>query len=190
MKVEAVTPTADASSPAHPDHDRWVKDYTLKMEADHAKRLGLSFRDAEDENNRQLVRSEAIAKAAPQRAATPPRTDSKPPREGHADRVAKRGVLKRPPKRRVVGAQLSPCGRCGTCRRCKREKRVFLMTQKAKAGDLKYVVILWNLGIYAQQAKDGTGPFVGIKPRDANRMVIRKLEDVCDGTVPSLGPWL
>lgn len=187
MKVEAVAPAADASSPAHPDHDRWVKERTLQMEVEHAERLGLTFRDAEAENLRQLERSEAIAKAAP---IVTPATNRQAPRDGHGERVAKRGVFKRAPKPTVRNARLSPCGRCGLCRHCKIERRLFLMCQKAKAKDLKYVVVMWRLGMMGEQAAKRIGPFFGMSKRDADRKLVRILEDACDATVPSMGPWL
>ena len=64
------------------------------------------------------------------------------------------------------------------------------MSLKAKAGDLQYASVLWKLAFYAQQAQDGTGPFVGVPAHDANRMVIAKLEEVCDASVKQMGPWL
>lgn len=187
MKVAAVTPSEDASNPSHPDHDRWVKEKTLKMEVDHANALGLPLRYAETENLRLLERSERIANDKPKglsKKKHAPGTNA-----GHGERQKKRGVTVRAAKPIVPGMKLSPCGRCGTCVRCKREKRVFAMSLKAREGDHKFTVILWRLAMYAQQAQDGTGPFVGTNPADANRMVIRKLEEVCDATVPTMGPW-
>jgi hypothetical protein len=160
-----------------------LKDRTLKMEVEHAKRLGLPLRFAEQENVRLLERSEQIAKESKP-------APKKKPNIGHAQRKERRGVTTRVAQPLVRAAALSPCGRCGTCRRCKREKRIFAMSQKAKQGDLKFALVLWRLGMYAQQAQDGTGPFVGVSPRDANRMVIRRLEEVCDATVRTMGPWL
>lgn len=184
MKVSAVTPSELASDPTHPDHDRWVKERTLKMEIDHAKAVGLPLRVAEAENIRLLERAERIARETP---AAPVKSKKN---VGSEQRKKDRGVTTKVAKPVPLAVRLSPCGRCGTCRRCFREKRILAMSQKARAGDHKFAVVLWNLGMYAQQAKDGTGPFVGIPPRDANRMVIRKLEEICDATVPQMGPWL
>lgn len=190
MKVDAVSVPDSASDPAHPDHDRWVKERTLKMEIEHAKVLGIPLRVAEQENQRLLERAERIASDKPKltRKKKPPGT-SAGQRVSRAQRIASRGVTVRHAQPLVMGASLSPCGRCGTCRRCKREKRVFAMSQKAKEGDHKFVVILWQLAMFAQQAQDGTGRFAGLSPRDANQMVIRRLEDVCDATVPAMGEW-
>lgn len=186
MKVSVVTIPDAASDPAHPDHDRWVKDKTLKMEIDHAQAIGLSARDAEVENLRLLNRAERLANDKPQKL-----TKKQPPgtNVGSAARKKKRGVFVREASPLVSGAKLSPCGRCGTCLRCKREKRVFAMSLKAREGDRRFALILWQLAMYAQQAQDGTGRFAGVNPRDANRMVISKLEEVCDGTIPFMGQW-
>ncbi len=54
MKVAATEIPDAASNPTHPDHDRWVKDRTLRMEVEHAKVLGLPLRIAEQENQRLL----------------------------------------------------------------------------------------------------------------------------------------
>lgn len=193
MKISAVTVPDAASDPKHPDHERWVKEYTLKMEVEHAQRLGLSSRHAETENQRLLERSAQIAKDKKPTAAKkrkPAAITPEQSRKTRAERKAARGVTVRHAKPLVAGAKLSPCGRCGTCRRCKREKRIFAMSLKAREGDLKFAVVLWQLAMYAQQAQDGTGRFVGVKPADANRMVIARLEEVCDATVKTMGPWL
>lgn len=192
MKISAVTVPDAASDPAHPDHDRWVKERTLKMEIEHAKVLGLPMRFAEAENQRLLERSEQIAKdkkPALGKKKKAPAITPEHARQNRAERKAARGVTVKWAAPEVAGAKLSPCGRCGTCIRCKREKRVFAMSIKARAGDLKFAVVLWRLAMYAQQAQDGTGRFAGVSPSDANRMVIRRLEEVCDATIPTMGEW-
>ena len=186
MKVQAVTPSDAAADPSHPDHDRWVKEVTLKREVEHATRLGLPLRVAEAENQRLL---EIADKKGP-----PPKLAKKRPRQadhniGHAARTRARGVQRRAPRPLVAGAHLSPCGRCGTCLRCRREKRVNAMTVLARQGDLSMVATLWKLAIYASQAQSGLGQFATMSPRDANRMVIRRLEEVCDATIPLMGEW-
>ena len=189
MKITPVSVPDAASNPAHPDHDRWVKERTLKMEIEHAKVLGLPLRVAEAENQRLLERSAQIAKDKKQSLSKKKDAPGTSVARSHSARKAARGVTVRAAKPLISGAKLSPCGRCGTCKRCKAEKRVFAMSLKAKQGDLKFAVVLWQLAMYAQQAQDGTGKFVGIKPADANRMVIRRLEEVCDATVPTMGEW-
>jgi hypothetical protein len=42
--VKAVTPSAAAASPSHPDHARWVKERTLKQEIEHATLIGGTLR--------------------------------------------------------------------------------------------------------------------------------------------------
>lgn len=182
MKVEPVTYTDATASPAHPDHARWVKDKTLAMEIEHAKVMGGSLRNAEDENNRLLARMEQVA-----RGRTRPRPER--PRKPRPERLAERGVTMKTPARELTRHELSPCGRCGTCRRCKRERRVLLMSQKALEGDVKLISILWHMSMVAQQAKDGTGKFHGMPARDANRFVIALIERACDDSIASMGAW-
>lgn len=186
MKVAAATVPDAASDPQHPDHARWVKETTLAMEVAHAQRVGGTFRDAENENNRLLERMEAIARApkfAPRKVA------NKAPRKAREQRVIERGVVTRVARKPPTRHELSPCGRCGLCRRCKREKRVYAMILKARAGDMYYAQIVLNLHVYATHAKNGTGPFLGMNPRDANKAVIRRLEDICDASIMTMGPW-
>lgn len=191
MKVSAVTPSAAASDPLHPDHDRWVKETTLAMEVEHAKRLGLGLRTAENENAHWLKRSEALAREG-KPEQVPSKNQRKPGRKTREERLAERPVERKfvRAKSLVTGAQLSPCGRCGTCRRCMRERRVYAMSLKAKEGDLKFIPILWRLGMHAMAARDRTGKYAGMSVRDANRALIRLVEDVCDATVMQMGPWL
>lgn len=183
MTVQAITPSDAAADPAHPDHDRWVKERTLAMEVEHAKRVGLPLRVAEAENLRLL---ELADKKGP-----PAKLTKKQPKKnkGHAARVDGRGVMKRAPRQLVQGARVSPCGRCGTCLGCRRERRIQAMSHAALQGELKWVAVIWKLGIYAQMASSCTGPFSGMTKRDANRILIRRLEDVCDASVPQMGPW-
>lgn len=187
MKVSAVTPSADASDPSHPDHDRWVKDVTLKREAEWANRLGLPIRVAEQENQRLLELAER--KQPGKQKATKRKARQANHNIGHAARAANRGVTKTAPRPMVANAHLSPCGRCGTCHRCKRERRVAAMCVRANQGDMRFVGVLWRLWAFAAAAKAGTGKFAEMTPGDANRAVIRKLEEVCDQTVSVMGEW-
>jgi hypothetical protein len=181
VKVTGVTTPDAAADVLHPDHPRWVKERTLAMEVTHAQRSGGTFRDAEAENTRLLARMEQLA-----RAEKPAPTVTRPDRE---ERHRERGVFTRAPTPRLPGSELSPCGRCGTCRRCKREKRVYAMILKARAGDKRFEAAVKRLGYLAIAAQNGTGMFAAMKPADANRYIIRRTEDICDASVPSLGEW-
>jgi hypothetical protein len=187
VKVSAVTVPDAASDSAHPDHDRWVKDRTLAMEAKHAAIQGRTYQQAEQENAFWLARAEARARGAKDAASKP--TPGK--RKMRDQRLADRPVAVRPAEPEKVRslARLSPCGRCGICRCCKREKRVLLMTQRAKAGEMKYVQIMWRLSVDAMHAQTCSGKFRGMRPGDANRKLMAELEDICDATVIQMGPW-
>lgn len=187
MKIAAVTPTDAASDPKHPDHDRWVKEHTLKLEVEHARRLGRSFRQAEDENRFWLERAEQRARGLKEPAGTPKLRK----RKTREERLAERPVVVRPSKiKKDVGLRgLSPCGRCGVCIACKREKRVYLMAIKAKQGDAKFDRIIKQLWLNSMMANCCTGPFTGMTRIDAARKMERELEDICDATVMQMGPW-
>lgn len=187
MKVTAVTPSDAAADPLHPDHDRWVKETTLAVEVQHAQRLGKTLRDAEAENAYWLQRADAKA-----REAKPAPAPKKQPRKDREDRALERGVSVR---HTTLGPeptlrQLSPCGRCGVCRACKRERRIYQMAVHYKQSrDEKIKQTLDGLFFLSMQARDLTGPFRGMSRDDAERILVRKLEDICDATIPSMGAW-
>jgi hypothetical protein len=65
------------------------------------------------------------------------------------------------------------------------------MVIKAKReGDVKLADVIKNLWLDSMQARDLTGPYFGMKRADAERILTRKLEDICDATVMQMGPWL
>lgn len=152
-----------------------VKDATLKMEVEHAQRLGLPTRVAEAENVRMLERSERIAKDA--KPAPAKRTD-------HQQRKADRGVTSKTAKPELSILKLSPCGRCGTCRNCFREKRVLLIIQKRKEDRF--------LGRLAQtliSAALRVGKYSLLSERDFSRAIAATAEEACNLSVPRLGEW-
>lgn len=189
MKIVAVTPTDAAADPMHPDHDRWVKERTLAMEVAHAMRMGLSLRHAETENAYWLQRAEAKAREGTVPAAP---TSGQKKRKTRAERLAERPVVvktAKPEKKRTL-RDLSPCGRCGLCRACKREKRIYAIAIKArKERDPKLMELIKQLWLESLQASNRTGKFQGMSTRDANRIIARRLEDICDSTIPSMGEW-
>lgn len=190
MKVSAVTPVDAASDPQHPDHDRWVKETTLAMEVEHARRLGRSVRDAEIENAHWLQRSEEIA-----REAKAPTAPAKP---GLRKRLTREERLAQSPVTRTVAKgpgrtwkNTSPCGRCGVCRGCKREKRIYAIALAARRdGDKAYSEALNQLWLHSMAVEGRTGPYAGMTKRDANRILVRRMEDLCDSTTLQMGPWL
>jgi hypothetical protein len=177
VKVAAVTPVDAARDPAHPDHDRWVKETTLKMEVDHAKAVGLPLRHAEAENLRLLERSERIA------------SDSKPvaePRRKPArERIADKGVTVRAAKPEISILKMSPCGRCGTCRNCMRERRVLLIMQKRK--DDKFLAQI-AAGLVCAAMR--MGKYANLSKRDYDRAVAATAEAACEASIPRLGKWI
>lgn len=195
MKVESVIPAPAAASVSHPGHARWVKEKTLAMEVEHAKLLGGTSRDAEDENARQLERMEGLAREGAAPSSKPPAAATAP-RPSHEERVAARGVSMRelPKQRRkqpqkVKLLKMSPCGRCGTCRRCMCERRILAISQKANAGDQKLLELMWPFALMATHAANRTGPFLGVRQRDVDRILARASEDLCDKSIRLMGEW-
>lgn len=189
MKVTAVTPVAAASNPAHPDHDRWVKEVTLKQEIDHARSLGLSLRHAETENSRQLERL-ANRKRRPKAAKKPKRIDS-------PEQLAKEGVTVRPAPKRKAPA-LPPCKLCRVCVWCKRAIRVSMIGVKARQQDLKACALQDELNaimiaaIGRRDYRDALGrelPFSRIVGADVDKAVTMGIEWVCDRSTPFMGDW-
>lgn len=181
MKVTAVTPTDAAADPAHPDHDRWVKETTLKVEVEHAKRIGRSFRDAETENAYWLQRAEAKAREAKS-------VLSHAPRKPRQQRLAERGVTIGPPRKEISILKLSPCGRCGTCQNCMRERRVLSIMQKRK-DDAFIAGLATRLVAAAFAHSTHSGKFFELSKQDADRMLTGLVEEVCNQSVPKMGDW-
>lgn len=187
MKIDSVSAPAQASDPKHPDHDRWLKETTLKMEVDHAKAVGLPLRVAEAENLRMLERSERIAKdskpapAKKQKAAITPNM-------GRSQRVKERGVTVKAAKPELSILKLSPCGRCGLCRNCQREKRVMLIASKRKT-DTYMKALSDSLFLFVLNASAGMGRFADMPKRDRDRAIAAKATEVCDASIRLLGEW-
>lgn len=177
MTITAVTPPDAASDPAHPDHDRWVKEKTLRMEIEHAQLVGLTLRDAEAENARMLARAEQRAKDAI------PIKSKAPPSEARAQRHATRGITRCAPKK-----QKRECI-CGRCVPCKRKMRVLAIFQRRTAGDVAMRALGDDLFVAFLAATTSKGAFVGMKPKDAKRALVTKIDGICDRSVPALGSW-
>jgi len=178
VKVTPISVPDSASDPAHPDHERWVKDRTLKMEIEHAKAVGLSLRDAEVENRRLLERTEQIAKAAQQQT-------SKKRNVGNAERQARRGVTKRAVA--DIGDVQARCS-CGRCIGCMRSKRIMLIMQRGRE-DSTIGEIAKKLMVVSLQASAGKGPFLGLDRKDRERALHAYVDAACDASVRLLGAW-
>lgn len=183
MKIVAATVPDAASDPKHPDHDAWVKDHTLRMEIEHAKRVGIPLRVAEAENARLLERSERVARDS---AGKPV---AKPQRQSRVHRQQLRGVRTRAAKPTVPAAKLSPCGRCGVCRACMRERRVLKIIEKHRTGDQFMTSLMLELTATLMNAMRGIGKFRGVTPDVSDRMVERETESICDRSIRWLGEW-
>jgi hypothetical protein len=173
VKITAVTPGDAASSPQHPDHDRWVKETTLAVEVKHAERVGKTLRDAEAENAYWLARADAKAKEPARQPA---------PRRPRAARMQDRGVTVGTPK--ISKLKPSPCGRCGVCRNCMRERRVLLIMQKRK-DDAQCAALADPL----IRASYRLGRFANLSKGDYERAVTAACEAACDASIPRLGEW-
>lgn len=188
MTIEAVTPVDAAASPAHPDHARWVKDRTLAMEAEHAKAIGLSMRDAETANLRNLDRLAARRRLA-RPAATRPRAAAREPIAADP-RVTKR--VAKPRKMPVLR-----CGFCGVCKTCKRNLRVGqIMQRRAQqeplgiqlANALTIMVLAHDL---RKVFKDcgAEYPFDRLTGHARNAALVAATERICDRSSVAWGDW-
>jgi hypothetical protein len=189
VKVTAVTPSAAAANPSHPDHARWVKEQTLKIESEYAKSLGLSSRAAETENTRQLERmaNRKRRKAKPKKA----RSDWTP------EQLAKEGVtVREAPKRRAP--KLPPCKLCRVCVWCKRAIRVSHIGLRARQQDTRARALQDELNaimVAALTRKDYRDalsrelPFSRITGHDVDKAVTMGIEWVCDRSIPFMGQW-
>lgn len=183
-KVVAISAPDAASDPLHPDHDRWVKDRTLKMEVDHQMLIGGTIRAAEVENQRMLNRSEQLAKAAKAKPAKAP-----PPRKPRDQRLHERAVKISQAMPRASWKETSPCGRCGLCRGCKREKRIFAIGKLVKQEPWAFTEMM-RLVLTLNKINAGAGEYRGVKPSDAQRKLVHETESICDRSVKFMGRWI
>lgn len=191
MKVQAVTPSDVASHPSHPDHDRWVKEKTLRMEIEHARVLGIPLRIAEAENVRMLERSERIAKETPQKLTKKRKPHGVLDAQGRTSRQQRnreRGVIVKPATPEVKPVKLSPCGRCQKCLACRREQRAMLIIHRRKENRGLDMLAL-RMFVTALHSKAGSGKFKGLSKRDTDRAVSADVETICDESVRWLGAW-
>ena len=192
MTIKAVTPSDAAASPSHPGHDRWVKERTLAMEANHIALVGGTFRQAEDANIVALNRM-----ASRQAAARPRQKPAKRKRRTvTAAELAEAGVTKKAAP--IVQAPISPCSHCGVCMRCKRERRVLAISSGAKAGNLDLAALMWELSGLLLASQMGTNyrgqtgveyPFGRVAPTERGRMRDAGFTFVCDRSIAILGEW-
>lgn len=189
MKVTAVTPSAAAANPSHPDHARWVKEQTLAIEANHASAAGVSFRDAETNNTRQLERL-ANRKRKPKKPKAP-RKNWTP------ELLAKQGVtVREAPKRKAP--PMPPCKLCRVCVWCRRAIRVSHIGLRARQEDMRARALQDELNaimiaaIRCRDYRDALGrelPFSRIKGHDVDKAVTQGIEWVCDRSIPFMGQW-
>jgi hypothetical protein len=185
VKVTAVTPSAAAANPLHPDHARWVKERTLAMEAKHHA----TFRAAELENTRQLER-------LANRKRKPPKP-KKPAPVPTAEQLAKEGVrVRKAPVRKAP--PMPPCKLCRQCVWCKRAIRVSMIGVKARQQDLRAHALQDELNaimiaaITNKDYRDAIGrelPFSRITGHDVDKAVTMGIEWVCDRSVNFMGQW-
>lgn len=180
MKITPVTAPAEASDPAHPDHDRWVKDVTLAREMEWAKTVGIPTRVAEAENTRLLELTAKQAKDAPPPA--PKKKQAAPPPVDH------RGVTRRVASP-IVAPKTPTCMNCGRCLICKRNARVMAIFQSKRAGNDTARALVGELGAASFSASMGVGKFRGMRPADIRRMIANIIDSICDRSVATMGPW-
>ncbi len=185
MKITAVTPSAAASNPSHPDHARWVKERTLRQEiAQHG-----SFRAAEIANTRALERL-ANRKRKPKKLKKPAPVPT-------SEQLAASGVTVKKAAPRKAPA-MPPCKLCRKCVWCKRAIRVSMIGVKARQQDLRAHALQDELNaimiaaIGRRDYKDAIGrelPFSRIVGVDVDKAVTQGIEWVCDRSASFMGQW-
>lgn len=114
------------------------------------------------------------------------------PQENKAAEVARASgyelsIGDRKPRREVAVAYA--CNKCGTCVRCRRELRAMNILRMAKQGDTRLRPLANRIIAASFRAQSGTGEFDGLGQRDVARILTRIVEDVCDASIPTGGPW-
>ena len=189
MKITAPTPSDAARNPSHPDHARWVKEQTLKLEIQDAQTQGLSSRDAEIKNTRQLERLAARKRRKPQPKKT--RIDTT------AEQLAAAGVTKRVAKPRKL-APMPACKLCRRCVWCKRSLRLSQIARRAKEDDLRARALMDEImaitfaAMSRKDYRDALGrelPFSRIIGHDVDKAVTQGLEWACDRSTSFMGQW-
>lgn len=181
MKITAVTAPDAASDPAHPEHDRWVKDVTLKREVEWAKTVGLPLSVAEAENKRLLELTDKQAKFAPRQVKK-----KEPPKREPV--ISKDGVVRRQASP-IAQPKTPPCKHCGTCRVCRRTSRAMAIIHRRKESKALDALAL-RMFVSALQAQSQIGKFKGLSKRDADRALTVEIESICDASIRHLGAWI
>jgi len=175
VTITAVQPPDAASDPKHPDHDRWVKDRTLKMEIEHAQLVGLTLRDAEAENARMLARAEQKAKEAPTVVA-------KPSPIAREQRHAARGITRKAPK----NAGKPECS-CGLCIPCRRKMRVLAIFRGRAAGHPVLFALSEDIkSSFVVRIRDS---IAGVRKGALDRALAARIDAICDRSIPTMGEW-
>jgi hypothetical protein len=199
--IVGVSPARTAQDPKHPDHARWVKDHTLKMEAEHAQKTGQVFRNAETANLRNLERLDGRKRVRPSQPRRPKKSAGER-REERAKQLRDQGVFVNPVAK-VIPAAAASCNKCGQCERCRREARLIAIAAKAREGDLAMMFLMDQctaLVLASQKRIDAkiaptinsprrVVPFSLLGTRERNRLFVSALNAICNWSVRSLGAW-
>lgn len=188
VKIELAAPTVAARDPLHPDHARWVKDQMLARETAWLRSLGVEVRSrAVDANiDRGLARLAARKREARQVSI---RRDVTPMRTAEKLAAASGAKLIRRPLRQQVRPPPYLCKRCGLCVRCRREARAQRIIDLGRDGDTRIRPLALELVRVALRAHSQVAEFEHLSPHDANRVITRVIEDVCDRSVSMMGEW-
>lgn len=154
---------------------------TTARQVDEHVTAGLDRAAAKAREKRRIIAPKTAAPAAPVA-----------PRENQAAELARAGgyelsIGDRKPRRKVAVAYA--CNKCGSCVRCRRELRAMNILRMAKQGDARLRPLANRIIAASFRAQAGTGEFDGLGPRDVARILTRIIEDVCDASIPTGGPW-
>lgn len=161
-----------------------VRDRVSKIEADWMRTIDgeVSSRKLDEKVRRGLDRMEARKRA---RAAAPPKikpvADKRRGTMVVEKMAAAEGFSVGPAKKPITfeAPPPAPCNWCGLCRRCKREARMRQILNDGKTMPALHPLAMDLLKL-AARAEARLGEFSGKPKADRDRIVTRRVEDICD----------
>lgn len=202
--VSAGTLTPDQADPAHPEHQRWVKETLVADEVERVRKLPGGHNVTHDAIDRKIAedvrRHYAREREGDFDKAPAPKREAKVADPAAAEAEASGMRLSRcevadDTKPDIAKPPSMPCGFCGTCRACARTRRIIELVRTYKDSDgnvmAAYPGIAGQIVKLYWLHKAKLGPFREVASvRDRRRIFNRMIEDICDSSNAVVGvPW-
>lgn len=192
VDIVPVAVTDEQADPAHPEHQRWVKETLVRDEAQWLAKVPGGHNVTTDAIERKVtedVRRHYAAEREGAYADQRPKPKQERSTNPAADAAAEIGAeFTKGPDSSVVKAPPSmPCGWCGTCRACARTRRVAELVKTYSDSDGKvfavYPGLAGRLAMLFWLKRSKLGPFKELTTgRDRRRVFNRLVEDICDAS--------